>query len=134
MTIELSSIKDDEELSLKPEGILLEILIGDAELPVIHSSAVEAELETSTDGDKLLLEPDGRETLALDTTETVSLSAGEMLDADVMEELLLRDSPLEDDRLIDSDDSKELDKSEDTDGDNVNPEVSDIMLDGEDDG
>ena len=134
MKTELSSIKDDEELSLKPEGILLEILIGDAELPVIDDFVVEAELETSTDGDKLLLEPDGRETLALDTTETVSLSAGEMLDADVMEELLLRDSPLEDDRLIDSDDSKELDKSEDTDGDNGNPEVSDIMLDGEDDG
>ena len=69
MTIELSSVNDDEELSLKPEGILLEILIGDAELPVIDDFAVEAELETSTDGDELILEAEGKETLLLDTTD-----------------------------------------------------------------
>ena len=70
MNTELSSTNDDEELSLKTERELVEILIGDAELPVIDDSVVEAELETSTDGDELLLETDGKETLLLDTTET----------------------------------------------------------------
>ena len=69
MKTELSSVNDDEELSLKPEGILLEILIGDAELPVIDDFAVEAELETSTDGDELIFEAEGKETLLLDTTD-----------------------------------------------------------------
>ena len=70
MKTELSSANDAEELSLKPEGELLEVLTGDAELAVIDASAVEAELETSTDSDKLLLEADGKETLLLDTKET----------------------------------------------------------------
>ena len=70
MNTELSSTNDDEELSLKTERELVEILIGNAELPVIDDSVVEAELETSTDGDELLLETDGKETLLLDTTET----------------------------------------------------------------
>ena len=56
-----------------------------------------------------------------------------MLDADVMEELLW-DSPLDDNRLIDSDDTNELWKGEDMDGDNVNPEDSESRLGREDGG
>ena len=56
-----------------------------------------------------------------------------MLDADVMEERLW-DSPLEDNRLIDPDETKELGKGEDIDGDNVNPEDSESRFDGEDGG
>ena len=56
-----------------------------------------------------------------------------MLDADVMEERLW-DSPIEDNTVIDSDDTKELGKGEDIDGDIVNPEDSESRFDGEDGG
>ena len=121
MKTELSSTNDAEELSLKTEGKL-----EDAELAVIDDFAVEGELETSTDGDEPLIEDDGR--------ETDLLSAGEMLDTDDMEELLILDSLLEENKLVDSDDTRELVKSEDTDAGPDNPDVSESILDGEDGG
>ena len=124
MKTELSSTNDAEELSLKTEGKL-----EDADLPVINDSAVEAELETSTDVDELLIEADGSETLLLDTTETDSLSAGETLDTDDMEELVILDSLLEENKREVSDDTRELGKSEDRDAVPANPDVSESMFD-----
>ena len=57
-----------------------------------------------------------------------------MLDTDDMEERRLWDSLLlEESKLIDFDDTKELGKSEDTDAGPDNPEVSESMVNGEDD-
>ena len=124
MKTELSSTNDAEELSLKTEGKL-----EDADLPVINDSAVEAELETSTDVGELLIDADGSETLLLDTIETDSLSVGETPDTDDKEELVILDSLLEENKRVDSDDTRELGKSEDRDAVPANPDVSESMFD-----
>ena len=71
-----------------PELDILEKLPGEDDFK-LGDSAVALELKARLEAEELSLEPDGEETLALDTTETNLVCSEEMLDTFDSEELVL---------------------------------------------